>query len=107
MGSVALVPVPDVVGLGVDDARAVLKGAHLEAMSPDPDGPPLAALGWPDGAVVDQDPDPGTFLPAGSWVTLWVERGPGSAGMREPRRPRPEPRSASGMLDEESGEAIG
>lgn len=98
--------VADVVGLGWDHARDVLHRAGLVAVSPDPDGAPLAALGWPDGVVIDQDPDPGTWLPVGSPVTVWVERGPGSAAVREPRRPRPEPRSAPG-LREEGGEAVG
>jgi hypothetical protein len=46
-------------------------------------------------------------LRAGSQVTVWIERGRGSAGVREPRRPRPSPRSAMGMLDEVSGESVG
>ena len=32
---------------------------------------------------------------------------PSSAGVREPRRPTPMPRSMAGMIDETSGEAIG
>jgi hypothetical protein len=101
------VVVPDVIGLAWDDARTVLQRAGLVAVGPDPDGLPLAELGWPDGVVVDQRPDPGTVLPSGAPVTVWIERGGGSAGVREPRRPNPAPRAASGMIDEESDEAVG
>ena len=99
--------VPGVVGLSWDAARKVLHRVRLVAVGPDPDGLPLAALGWPDGVVVDQRPDPGAVLAVGSPVTVWIERGPGSAGVREPRRPRPAPRAASGMVDEETDEAVG
>lgn len=96
-----------VVGLLWDDARTVLHRVGLVAVGPDPDGPPLAALGWPDGVVVDQRPDPCAVVPIGSSVTVWIERGPGSAGVREPRRPKPAPRAASGMIDEQTDEAAG
>ena len=99
--------VPDVVGLLWDDARTVLHRIGLVAVGPDPDGPPLAALGWPDGVVVDQRPGAGAVVPLGSSVTVWIERGPGSAGVREPRRPKPVPRAASGMIDERTDEAVG
>lgn len=101
------VGVPDVIGLGWDDAIGVLRRVGLVAVGPDPDGPPPAALGWQRGVVVDQRPDPGPVLPVGSPVMVWVERGPGSADVRELRRPSPEPRAASGMVDEESNEAVG
>jgi hypothetical protein len=39
-------------------------------------------------------------------VTLWIERGGGS-GVREPRRPKPDPRAARAMRDEVSDEAVG
>ena len=85
--------VPDVVGVGWDEARQVLHLARLVAVGPDQDGPPMAELAWRTGAVVvRQDPRPGTRLPAGAPVTIWLDRG-GGAGDREPRRPRPTPRS--------------
>jgi hypothetical protein len=101
------VVVPDVVGMLWDDARTGLHRIGLVPVGPDPDGRPLAELGWPDGLVVDQRPGSGVVVPSGSAVMVWIERGPGSAGVREPRRPRPAPRMASGMVDEETGEAVG
>jgi hypothetical protein len=103
------VVVPNVIGKSWNDAREVLARARLVGISPDPDGPPLAALSWPDaaGVVTDQSPESGAVVPPGSAVTLWVERGEGGAGVREPRRPKPDPRTARKMNDEPSDEAVG
>ncbi|BEP15002.1 hypothetical protein acdb102_33130 [Acidothermaceae bacterium B102] len=100
------VRVPTVVGLKWDDARHALQELGLVAVGPDPDGPPLAAFGWPDGVVTDQAPDAGAWLTRGSSVTLWLNRG-GGAGVREPRRPKPTPRPARAMRAEPSDEAVG
>jgi PASTA domain len=100
------VVVPDVVGRTWDDAREVLFLARLVAVGPDPDGPPLAEFGWPGGVVVRQEPRGGAVLPAGSPVTVWVERG-GGAGDREPRRPKPAPLTARELPDRMEDEAVG
>jgi PASTA domain len=100
------VVVPNVVGKSWDDARHILQNARLVGVGPDPDGPPLAATGWPNGVVTDQSPESGAKVPPGSPVTLWIERGGGS-GVREPRRPNPAPRAGRAMRDEVSDEAVG
>lgn len=100
------VVVPNVVGMSWDDARRVLTEKRLVAVGPDPDGPPLAAQGWPNGVVTDQSPESGAKVPVGSSVTLWLDRGGGS-GVREPRRPKPTPRSGREMRYEPSDEAVG
>jgi hypothetical protein len=99
--------VPNVVGMSWDDARQTLMRAGLQAAGADPDGPPLAALGWPNVLVVDQVPESGARVHAGSQVRLWLERGGGSAGVREPRRPSPAPKSGFEWRDEPSDEAVG
>lgn len=96
--------VPDVVGLTFDEARAVLFGARLVAVGPDPDGPSLGALGWPRGVVVKQDPAAGAILATGSPVTVWLDSG-GGAGDREPRRPKPTPLEARELPDDLTDEA--
>lgn len=103
----ATVRVPAVIGLSWDDARDVLRECGLLAVGPDPDGPPIWALGWPSGVVTDQSPESGAKVPRGTSVRLWVERGGGSAGVREPRRPRPDPRSGRELRPEPSDEAVG
>ncbi len=104
----ATTKVPNLIGMSWDDARRVLVGLHLVAVGSDPDGVPLGALGWPDGIVVDQSPESGATVAPGSFVRLWLEAGGGGgdAGVREPRRPSPDPKSARAMREEPSGEAV-
>ncbi|GAB2965711.1 PASTA domain-containing protein [Amycolatopsis acidiphila] len=99
------VQVPNVIGLSWDDARALLHREDLVPVGPDPDGPPLPTLSGPDGVVVDQSPESGAKVPPGSTVRLWLERGGGS-GVREPRRPRPDPKSGRKMRDEVTDETV-
>jgi hypothetical protein len=86
-----VVVVPDVVGLHVREAARFAHDAGLTLAQPDPDGPPLAALTWPDDYwITTQHPAAGTRL--WRWDPLVVEWSsqPGhKAGVREPRRPRP------------------
>ncbi len=103
---VATVVVPDVTGLEWETAHRVLASARLVAVSADPDGPPMPVLQFNGTVVVDQKPAPGERREPGSPVTLWFGRGPGSAGVREPLRPRPSPRSTGGAVDEQTGESV-
>ena len=100
------VRVPNVLGMSWDDARVALMKVSLVAVGPDPDAPPTDVIGRPDAKVVDQSPESGAKVPAGTPVMLWVMRGGGSAGVREPRRPLPGPQSAREMRYE-SDEAVG
>jgi beta-lactam-binding protein with PASTA domain len=84
-----VIVVPDVVAMSWDEARRVGEQAGLWVTGPDLDGPPLPALAWPGGVVVRQQPRPGELADEGSQLIIWVERPPGSAGVREPRRPPP------------------
>lgn len=101
------VSVPNVVGMPADRARKVLVDKGLAATGSDPDGPPLGELAWVDGVVMDQSPESGAKVPPGSVVRLWIERGGGGgSGVREPRRPLPDPMSGRQMRDETTGEAV-
>jgi hypothetical protein len=96
--------VPNVVGLEWIEARDVLAGKGLVAINAHPDTPTdLGSQGW---VVTDQSPESGAMVRAGSVVRLWI-RGDGDAGVREPRRPRPTPRSAREMPPEPRDQAIG
>lgn len=101
----ATVVVPDVIGLEWDTARRVLGSARLAAAHADPDAPP-PVLGLDGFVVLDQKPAAGERVAAGSAVSLWLGRGPGSAGVREPLRPHPSPRSTGGAVDEQTGESV-
>jgi hypothetical protein len=102
----ATVMVPNVIGMSWNGARILLNDVKLVAVGPDPDGPSPAALGWPDGVVTDQSPESGAMVPPGSAVTLWVERGGGPGGVREPRRPKPDPKSGRKMRDEATDDVV-
>jgi hypothetical protein len=96
--------VPDVVGLSWEEARDALLQAHLVAV--DPDLPPF--LGWELSGfvVVEQKPVAGTRLAPHSPVTLWLERGPGPAGVRSPLHPPPPLKTIHGAVDETTGESV-
>lgn len=98
----SVVTVPNVIGRRLDEAQVVLHRAGLVATEQDADAPPLDVLSWP---VVDQSPESGARVPTGSTVRLWLDRG-GGAGVREPRRPRPDPKTGRKMLDEFTDEAV-
>lgn len=83
------ITVPSVVGMSWSEALGRLTAIGLVAVGPDPDESPTLRE---RGVVTDQSPESGARVPAGSVVTLWLDRGGGS-GVREPRRPRPQPRS--------------
>jgi hypothetical protein len=98
------VKVPNVVGREWIEAREVLAGEGLVAITAQPDSPPEpGSRGW---VVADQSPESGAMVRAGSVVRLWL-RGDGDAGVREPRRPGPTPRSAREMLPEPRDQVIG
>jgi PASTA domain len=60
----------------------------------------------PPAVVTDQSPESGAKVPAGTMVTLWIERGGGS-GVREPRRPIPRPSKGRAMNDDPLDDAVG
>jgi len=100
------VRVPNVLGMSWEEAHQALHARGLFGVGPNPDGAPMDVTNWSDAKVVDQSPESGAKVPTGTSVTLWVMRGGGSAGVREPRRPLPGPQSAREMRYE-SDEAIG
>jgi hypothetical protein len=64
----ALVTVPDARGLTTERARALLETAQLRPGALRED----AGAAGPQGVVTRQEPAPGTELPAGASVSLWV-----------------------------------
>ena len=93
------IAVPNVVGTRWENARSVLREHELIATGADPDGSP-------DAVITDQTPEAGARVAAGTTIRLWFDRG-GGTGVREPRRPHPEPRAGHAMRDEITDEAVG
>ena len=101
------VAVPDVVGLSAADALGILTHAGFDAVSATPEiGLFETSEDLRPTVVVRQYPDAGTEVASASTVRLWLERGDGEAGVREPRRPVPPPRVARAERDERTGEAV-
>jgi len=65
--------VPNLVGFNAGDAREIARRLGLLVCGPDPDRPDVAEMGWADGVVVGQHPDPGAALQVGSTLVLWIE----------------------------------
>jgi hypothetical protein len=102
-----VVVVPDVVGMTVDAGRQVAHEAGLVLAQPDPDGPPLAALTIPGlFLITEQDPAPGSRLYRRDSVRVRFRADvDGLAGVREPRRPLPDPDALSAETEPEDRSA--
>ncbi|GAA2880443.1 hypothetical protein GCM10010472_43100 [Pseudonocardia halophobica] len=100
------VTVPDVVGMTWAAARLRLQEERLDIVSADPDLPPFLGPEAADFRVVDQKPAAGERVAAHTAVTVWLRRGPGSAGVTAPLRPPPDPRARRGAVDEATGESV-
>ncbi|HWB67015.1 MAG TPA: PASTA domain-containing protein [Mycobacteriales bacterium] len=100
------VTVPNLVGLPWEEAQLKLTGMGLVTLAADPDGPPQGVTAA-SSVVTDQSPEAGAKVQPGSAVRLWIGRGGGSAGVREPRRPSPAPKPAREMRPEPADEAAG
>jgi hypothetical protein len=101
--TVDTVAVPDVIGYTWVEARHTLNQAGLVAVHAVPQAMPSAPETW---IVSDQSPSARTRVKSGSGVRLWIDRD-GGAGVREPRRPRPTPKTAHEMRAEPTDEAVG
>jgi hypothetical protein len=102
------VEVPDLVGFTAAEALGILTSTGLVAVSATP-GIELHETrdGRRPAVIIRQYPDPGTRIQSASTIRLWLERGDGEAGVREPRRPTTPPREARARLDEHTEEAVG
>jgi beta-lactam-binding protein with PASTA domain len=98
------VVMPNVVGLDWIDARDVLSDKRLVGINAEQDTATMPGdRGW---IVTDHSPESGARVTAGSVIRLWLN-GDGGAGVREPRRPRPTPKSARVMRPEPRDQAVG
>lgn len=90
------VSVPDLVGFGWDEARAMARAAGLSPRAVGPDGQAVNGRG---GVVIDQQPIPGGKVTRGSDLALRIAFGGGPAGDHQPRDPMPQPREFTEWAD--------
>lgn len=68
-----LVIVPDVAGLMFLAGREIASGAGLSLANPDPDGPPIGAIVWPNNPTIQsQHPEPGCLLYRWDSLRVWL-----------------------------------
>jgi len=85
-----LVIVPDVVGKRFLPAREIARSAGLTLANPDPDGPPISGIAWPNDPVIQsQSPAAGSILYRNDSLRVWlrIDREPDMA--RKPDEPPP------------------
>lgn len=91
--------VPDVRGLGFEDARSRASSARVTLVNPDLDGPPLAALRWrKDLVALRQDPEPGTHVALHASIRVWLGASVDGASM--PVRRSAPPAFGEGVSDD-------
>lgn len=99
-----IITIPDVVGLTVADGTRAADNVGLVLTSADPNGPLVDPLtSSPQVRIIWQLPHPGSRRNRGEQILVgYEENGDGPAGVREPRRPPPNPlRAAASHHDEE------
>ncbi len=79
----SLVTVPDLVGLDIAVARAQLAAVNLTTDET------TVSDETPAGTVISQNPDPGSALPSGSTVSLFISAGPSEPPVTEPPATEP------------------
>ena len=98
--------IPNVVGMSWPLAQHRLLEENLHPVIADPAPMPFLGPEAADFRVVEQKPAAGERVASHSEVTVWLYRGPGSAGDRAPLAPPPDPRARRGAIDEETGESV-
>lgn len=65
--------VPNVVGQHFLKGRDIAAAAGVTLSNPDPDGPPIGAIVWPDDPIIQkQDPSPGSTAYEHDSLRVWL-----------------------------------
>ena len=95
-----LVTVPNVIGMSPAEAKRAADHAELQLRGPEADAAPIVESDMPTGVITDQAPESGSLVGPGSTLAVWIDRNDdGRGGMREPRRPLPDPRGNTAVVD--------
>src|SRR5437899_1584665 len=85
-----VIEMPPLAGQTLAEARNTL-GDVLAIATPEPSA---MTTSYQAKLIFEQRPAAGQWVPKGSTVTVWLADGPGdTGGVREPRRPLPEPKN--------------
>lgn len=82
--------VPDVVGMPYLVAREMATGASVVLANPDPHGPPIGAIVWPNNPPVQsQRPEPGSVMHRWGSLQVWLSTNLEPDMARRPDDPPP------------------
>lgn len=82
--------VPGVVGQPFLQAREIAQAAGVTLANPDPDGPPIGAIAWPNNPTVQsQSPAPGSVLYRNDSLRIWLRSDLEPDMARNPENPPP------------------
>ncbi|TQC45149.1 PASTA domain-containing protein [Rhodococcus sp. WS4] len=88
-----LVVVPNVIGMSPSKAKREADHAGLWLRGPEADAGPIGKSDMPTGVITAQAPKSGSLVDPGSALAVWIDRNDdGRGGIREPRRPLPDPK---------------
>ena len=95
-----LVTVPNVIGMSTSQAKREADHAGLWLRGPEADAGPVVVSDMPTGVITAQAPESGSLVGPGSALAVWIEgNDDGRGGMREPRRPLPDPKGRKAVFD--------
>ncbi|MFC9766133.1 PASTA domain-containing protein [Rhodococcus jostii] len=94
------VTVPNVIGMSPSRAKREADHAGLWLRGPEADAGPIVVSDMPTGVITARAPEAGSLVHSGSVLAVWIDRDDGGGGgMREPRRPLPDPKGNKEVFD--------
>ncbi|GAF46964.1 PASTA domain-containing protein [Rhodococcus wratislaviensis] len=94
------VTVPNVIGMSPSRAKREAAHAGLWLRGPEADAGPIVESDMPTGVITAQTPEAGSLIHPGSALAVWIDNDDGGGGgMREPRRPLPDPKGNKEVFD--------
>jgi hypothetical protein len=102
----SIVAVPNIVGLTVADGLKAAAEAEVVLTAADSNGPSVQATPLAHWRIIWQLPSPGSRRNRGEQVLVgFDEHGGGWSGVREPRRPLPNPLQAAARHEDDQSAA--
>ncbi|TQC42493.1 PASTA domain-containing protein [Rhodococcus sp. WS4] len=94
------ITVPNVIGMSPLQAKREANHAGLWLRGPEADAGPIGESELSTGVITAQAPEAGSLVHPVSALAVWIARDDdGGGGMREPRRPLPDPKGNKEVFD--------